>query len=179
MFFFLLLQQLEIRPCYIYIRISKDTNIMISETFMHLQASLFDHNHLWCHIYYNQVHHITSVFVKFIFFSYLIFFPGHQRALDFWTLWSFISEHLLQSGNWCMCSCGSVVEHCASSAKGCGFNSQGTPIRTKKCIAWMYCKSLWIKPSDKCGSAAVRGKIMHRTEESNKIVVFVGWSLCV
>ncbi len=50
-FFFLLLQQLEIRPCYIYIRISKDTNIMISETFMHLQASLFDHNHLWCNIY--------------------------------------------------------------------------------------------------------------------------------
>ncbi len=25
-----------------------------------------------------------------------------------------------------MCSCGSVVEHCVSSAKGCGFNSQGT-----------------------------------------------------
>ncbi len=24
------------------------------------------------------------------------------------------------------CSCGSVVEHCVSSAKGCGFNSQGT-----------------------------------------------------
>ncbi len=25
-----------------------------------------------------------------------------------------------------MCSCGSVVEHCVSSAKGCGFNSQET-----------------------------------------------------
>ncbi len=25
-------------------------------------------------------------------------------------------------------SCGSVVEHCVSSAKGCGFNSQGTYI---------------------------------------------------
>ncbi len=25
-----------------------------------------------------------------------------------------------------MCSCGSVVEHCVSSAKGCGFDSQGT-----------------------------------------------------
>ncbi len=28
-----------------------------------------------------------------------------------------------------LCSCGSVVEHCVSSAKGCGFNSQGTHIQ--------------------------------------------------
>ncbi len=45
--------------------------------------------------------------------------------------------------------CGSVVEHCVSSAKGCGFDSQGTHILMK-----MYkqcnCKSLWIKASDKC-----------------------------
>ncbi len=26
----------------------------------------------------------------------------------------------------CSCSCGSVVEHCVRSAKGCGFNSQRT-----------------------------------------------------
>ncbi len=26
------------------------------------------------------------------------------------------------------CSCGSVVEHCVSSTKGCGFNSQGTHV---------------------------------------------------
>ncbi len=49
-----------------------------------------------------------------------------------------------------MCSCGSVVEHCVSSAKGCGFNSQGTHILKIKCIAWMHCKSLWIKASAKC-----------------------------
>ncbi len=49
-----------------------------------------------------------------------------------------------------LCSCGSVVEHCISSAKGCGFDSQGTHILTKKCIAWMHCKSLWIKASAKC-----------------------------
>ncbi len=30
------------------------------------------------------------------------------------------------------CSCGSVVEHCISSAKGCGFDSQGTHILIKK-----------------------------------------------
>ncbi len=29
------------------------------------------------------------------------------------------------------CSCGSVVEHCVSSAKGCGFDSQGTHILMK------------------------------------------------
>ncbi len=45
------------------------------------------------------------------------------------------------------CSCGSVIEHYVSSAKGCGFNSQGTHIQTK-----MYSlnKSLWIKASAKC-----------------------------
>ncbi len=48
------------------------------------------------------------------------------------------------------CACGSVVEHCVSSAKGRGFNSQGTHILIKKCIAWMHCKSLWIKVSAKC-----------------------------
>ncbi len=32
------------------------------------------------------------------------------------------------------CSCGSVVEHCVSSAKGCGFNSQETRILIKKYI---------------------------------------------
>ncbi len=31
-----------------------------------------------------------------------------------------------------MCSCGSVVEHCVSSAKGCGFNTKGTHILIKK-----------------------------------------------
>ncbi len=31
-------------------------------------------------------------------------------------------------------SCGSVVEHCISNAKGCGLNSQGTHILTKKII---------------------------------------------
>ncbi len=45
------------------------------------------------------------------------------------------------------CSCGSVVKHCMSSAKGCGFNSQGTHILIKHIIA---CKSLWIKASGKC-----------------------------
>ncbi len=29
------------------------------------------------------------------------------------------------------CSCGSVVNHCISSAKDCGLNSQGTHILTK------------------------------------------------
>ncbi len=32
---------------------------------------------------------------------------------------------------WYMFLCGSVVEHCVSSAKGCGFDSQGTHILTK------------------------------------------------
>ncbi len=38
------------------------------------------------------------------------------------------------------------LEHCVSS----GFDSQGTHVLTKTCIAWMQCKSLWIKASAKC-----------------------------
>ncbi len=50
----------------------------------------------------------------------------------------------------CWCSCGSVVEYCVSSSRGCGFNSQGTHILGKKSTAWMHCKSLRIKASAKC-----------------------------
>ncbi len=48
------------------------------------------------------------------------------------------------------CSCGSVVEHCVSSANGCGFDSQRTRTLTQTCITWMHCESLWIKASAKC-----------------------------
>ncbi len=48
------------------------------------------------------------------------------------------------------CSCGSVVEHCVSSTKGCGFNSQASNLLIKKFIACMHCKSLWIKASANC-----------------------------
>ncbi len=46
---------------------------MISETFMHLRASLFDHHH--------SLHHITSVFVPFSFFSYCFSFLGASDNL--------------------------------------------------------------------------------------------------
>ncbi len=46
--------------------------------------------------------------------------------------------------------CGSVVEHCVSSAKGCGFDSQGTHILMKMYNLNANCKSLWIKASAKC-----------------------------
>ncbi len=45
-------------------------------------------------------------------------------------------SHILETLYMLLCSCGSVVEHCVSNAKGCGFNSQGTHILTK-CIAWI------------------------------------------
>ncbi len=46
--------------------------------------------------------------------------------------------------------CGSVVEHCVSSAKGCGFDSQGTHILTKMYNLNAIVSSLWIKMSAKC-----------------------------
>ncbi len=46
-------------------------------------------------------------------------------------------------------SCGSVVEHCVSSAKVVG-SIPREHTYWPKCIIWMYCKSLWIKVSAKC-----------------------------
>ncbi len=48
------------------------------------------------------------------------------------------------------CSCGSVVEHCISSAKVVGSIPREHTYWQKKCIAWMHCKSLWIQASAKC-----------------------------
>ncbi len=42
--------------------------------------------------------------------------------------------------------CGSVVEHCVNSAKGCGFDSYTDKNVWPEC----NCKSLWIKASAKC-----------------------------
>ncbi len=49
------------------------------------------------------------------------------------------------------------LEHCVSSAKVVGFDSQGTHILTKKIIA---CKSLWIKASAKCINVNVNVKYL-------------------
>ncbi len=58
--------------------------------------------------------------------------------------------HFMTDGKrWKRCSCGSVVEHCVSSAKGCGFNSHGTHWQKMYNLS-LVCKSLWIKVSAKC-----------------------------
>ncbi len=69
------------------------------------------------------------------------------------------------------CSCGSVVEHCVSSAKGCGFDSQEKHILMKKCIAWMHCKSLWIKASAKCIN--VKPRTVHFRQEEPASPAFI------
>ncbi len=56
--------------------------------------------------------------------------------------WRLLEERVREKYHWAIiwlsmfityvCYCGSVVEHCVSSAKGCGFNSQGTHILIKK-----------------------------------------------
>ncbi len=73
---------------------------------------------------------------------------------DFWLSLAVSSNHQkYKKIKLLKCSCGSVVEHCVSNAKGCGFNFQGTHMLInyiKNCIAWLHCKSLWIKASGKC-----------------------------
>ncbi len=48
------------------------------------------------------------------------------------------------------CSCGSVVEHYVSRANVVGSISREHTYWQYICIAWMHCKSLWIKASAKC-----------------------------
>ncbi len=71
LYIFLLLQQLEIRSCWI----NKDTHIMIGKTLMHLRASLFEHHH--------SLHHITFVFVPFLFFSDFVSSLGTRGLRSF------------------------------------------------------------------------------------------------
>ncbi len=43
-----------------------------------------------------------------------------------------VAQCLILHIEYILISCGSVVEHCVNSAKGCGFNSQVTHILIKK-----------------------------------------------
>ncbi len=74
----------------------------------------------------------------------LLIYLFHELSFTFISV-HFITENLVSQcfiQNWkaifvlFRCSCGSVVEHCVSSAKGCGFNSQGTRIliKTNVCL---------------------------------------------
>ncbi len=53
---------------------------------------------------------------------------------------------------WFLSSCGSVVEHCVRRklAQRLWVQFPGNTHTDNKCIALMYCKSLWIKASAKC-----------------------------
>ncbi len=64
----------------------------------------------------------------------------------------FVHHYVIMLIQTCIISCVPVaqwLEHCVSSAKGWGFDSHGTHA-DKTCIAWMHCKSIWIKASAKC-----------------------------
>ncbi len=78
-------------------------------------------------------------------------------------IWMVVSVETVRYKYYGTCSCGSVVEHCVSSAKGRGFNSQGTHM-TKKCITWMSCKSLWIKASAKCINVNVNSSVQAKLD---------------
>ncbi len=71
---------------------------------------------------------------------------------------------------WIMCSCGSVVEHCVSSAKVVGLILREHMYWQYKCIAWMHCKSLWIKASAKCINVNVISFIQHHSEMKGTIL---------
>ncbi len=98
--FFVLLQQLDFRSCWICIRVSKDTNIMIGETFMHLKAHLFDHNH--------SLHYITLPLALSRFSSLIP--PQEPEGFGLLDTVIIYKWTILQSGNWCMWKCGCARE---------------------------------------------------------------------
>ncbi len=53
------------------------------------------------------------------------------------------------------------LEHCVSSAKVVGSIPREHTYWQYKCIAWMHCKSLWIKASAKCINVNVVRAIIH------------------
>ncbi len=71
-----------------------------------------------------------------------------------------------------ICSCGSVVRALRLQRKGCGFDSQGTHVLTKKCITLLHCKLLWIKASAKCINVNVN--IYNKTYIKNKLITLFG-----
>ncbi len=71
----------------------------------------------------------------------------HMWPLQYWLKPSVQFLHTLGITDAFVFLCGSVVEHCVSSAKGCGFDSQGTHILTKMYNLKCNCK---IKASAKC-----------------------------
>ncbi len=54
------------------------------------------------------------------------------------------------------------LEHCVSSAKVVGSIPTEHILTKKNCIAWMHCKSLWIKASAKCINVNVNVWIIER-----------------
>ncbi len=59
----------------------------------------------------------------------------HQFNVTQYSGYVYNPYHCYNACRCLVCSCGSVVERCFSSAKACGFNSQGKHIPNKKCIA--------------------------------------------
>ncbi len=57
-----------------------------------------------------------------------------------------------------------MVEHCVSSTKGCGFDSEGTHILMKMYNLKCNCKSLWIKASAKCVNSSNRRDVFSQSK---------------
>ncbi len=56
------------------------------------------------------------------------------------------------------------LEHCVSSAKVVGSIPREHTYWQYKCIAWMHCKSLWIKASAKCINVNVNNNTKSNSE---------------
>ncbi len=111
------------------------------------------------HFHHKKVIVCLSICLSVILFIYFLsvrlsFYPSpifsvHHLSIGLGSIHIWIIKELA-AVPLLRCSCGSVVEHCVSSAKVVGSISREHTYCQKKCITWMYCKSLWIKASAKC-----------------------------
>ncbi len=98
------------------------------------------------------------------------------RLSSLWSANALIHRESTVLETW-YCSCGSVVEHCVSSAKVVGSIPREHIYWQYKGITWMHCKSLWIKASAKCINVYYEINTIKKTTLSRQEWVFCSdWS---
>ncbi len=120
----------------------------LNYNFVSYKHAAFDHTHTrTCNIYIYMYAFSRRFYPKrltvnsgYTFFCQYVF-PGNQTH----NLCAATEPQLSHRNIYIyMLSCGSVVEHCVVGL------IPREHILTKNCIAWIHCKSLWIKASAKC-----------------------------
>ncbi len=140
----------QTRKTFVHLQNTNEDILMKSESFLTLHRQ----QHNW-HVqgperYIFKIVHVTWLNCNFLKLREYFLCAKKTKITSWYFRECALNYDMEEKKLFNRCFCGSVVEHCVSRANGCGFISQGTHILIKRYIAWMHCKSLWIKASAKC-----------------------------